>query len=379
MTDGGTMSFVETFIKNEVHVLVVDDEEPIRTVYRDAIRLSGFQSTAAGSAAEALDILKNIHADVVITDVRMPDMNGIELMGRIREKYDTDIIVMTGYAEDYTYEKIIALGAKDFIHKPVNLGELLARLKRVTHERMLVKQRNQAFTELKEAYIDTVNRLVIASEYKDEDTGDHIMRISRFCSFIAKWLNMPSDFVETISYASPMHDVGKIGIPDKILLKPGKLDPDEFEIMKTHTVIGAKILAHAKPAIIRMAYDIALTHHERWDGKGYPRGLSEDQIPVCGRIVAVADTFDALTSSRPYKKPYPPAVAAEIIKSERGKQFDPEITDIFIEHLDDIISLRGVPGEGESIDFSSFEWSERDIAVGTNIRLASVLEQKKIL
>lgn len=371
------MSFVETFLKNEVHVLVVDDEEPIRTVYRDAIRLAGFQSTAAGSASEALDILKNIHADVVITDIRMPDMNGIELMGSIREKYDTDIIVMTGYAEDYTYEKIIALGAKDFIHKPVNLGELLARLKRVTHERALVKQRNQAFTELKDAYIDTVNRLVIASEYKDEDTGDHIVRISKYCSYMAKWLRMPSDFVETIMYASPMHDVGKIGIPDKILLKPGKLDADEFEIMKTHTVIGAKILAQSKPAILKMAYDIALTHHERWDGRGYPRGLSGKAIPICGRIVAVADTFDALTSSRPYKKPYPPLVAAEIIKSERGKQFDPEIADIFMDHLDDMIALRGTVGEIASLDISDFEWSERDIALGTNVALSSVLDARQ--
>jgi len=370
------MSFVEPFLKSEVHVLVVDDEEPIRTVYRDAIRLAGFQSTAAGSAAEALGILKNIHADVVITDIRMPDMNGIELMGRIREKYDTDIIVMTGYAEDYTYEKIIALGAKDFIHKPVNLGELLARLKRVTHERALVKQRNQAFTELKDAYIDTVNRLVIASEYKDEDTGDHIVRISKYCSFIAKWMNMPSDFVETIMYASPMHDVGKIGIPDKILLKPGKLDPDEFEIMKNHTIIGAKILAHSKPAIIRMACDIALTHHERWDGCGYPKGLAGKSIPICGRIVAVADTFDALTSARPYKKPYPPQVAAEIIKNERGKQFDPEIADVFLDHLDEMITLRGSVGEMASLEITDFEWSERDLAVGTNITMASLFGDK---
>ncbi len=194
--------------------------------------------------------------------------------------------------------------------------------------------------ELQESYLDTIHRLALAAEYKDEDTGDHIIRMGRYSALIAEKLGLPSKQVQNILYASPMHDVGKIGIPDNILMKPGKLTDEEFETMKAQTTIGAKILAHSKSKILKVAEQIALYHHEKWNGTGYPHGLSGNTIPLTARIVALADTFDALTSKRPYKEPYPVKVACDIIKKERGEHFDPAIVDVFLENIDEILQIK---------------------------------------
>ncbi|MGE0085820.1 MAG: HD domain-containing phosphohydrolase [Desulfococcaceae bacterium] len=344
-----------------IHILVVDDEQAIRDVFFMAIEHSGYQCRVAASGLEALDILEQNPMDVVITDIQMPGLSGIDLVKRIREKFDSDVIVMTGFVEDFTYEKIIELGARDFIHKPVRLNELLVRLKRVLNERELLAERNQAFEELKEAYLDTVNRLVLAAEYKDEDTGDHILRMSRYCALLAKKLALPADDVQMMLYASPMHDIGKIGIPDSILLKNGKLTDEEFQIIKKHTLIGGKILANSKSKILESAQIIAVTHHEKWNGTGYPAGICREDIPLFGRIVALADTFDALTSRRPYKAPYPLEIACDIIRKEREKHFDPEVTDTFLRHVDDLWKIRSQVGEIEEISVQDFSWSERDM------------------
>jgi putative two-component system response regulator len=197
-----------------------------------------------------------------------------------------------------------------------------------------------AHQRLREAYIDTIHRLVLAAEYKDEDTGDHIVRMSRYSALITEKLGLPSDEIQNIVYASPMHDVGKIGIPDHILMKPGKLTDDEFLIMQTHTSIGAKILINSESKILKTAEQIALTHHEKWNGKGYPQGLSGDKIPLVGRIVSLADVFDALTSKRPYKDPFSVEKAYEIIESEREKHFDPVVVDIFQRNFDEILKIK---------------------------------------
>jgi len=194
--------------------------------------------------------------------------------------------------------------------------------------------------ELQEAYFDTIQRLVAAAEYRDKDTGDHIIRMSRYSAFIAEKIGFSETDVQNILFASTMHDVGKIGIPDNILLKKGKLTHEEFEIIKTHCTIGARILSNSKSKILQLAESITLTHHEKWNGKGYPRGLSENEIPVEGRIVALADVLDALTSKRPYKEPYSFETACDIIKNERGKHFDPEITDVFFDNLNEIIKIK---------------------------------------
>jgi len=197
-----------------------------------------------------------------------------------------------------------------------------------------------AHQELHKAYLDTIHRLVLAAEYKDEDTGNHIRRMSRYSALIAEKLGLPAKEIQNILYAAPMHDVGKIGIPDSILIKPGKLTDEEFDIMKTHTTIGAKILAGSKAEILQVAGVIALSHHEKWNGKGYPQGLAGDKIPLAARIVGLADVFDALTSRRPYKDPFPAEVAFDIIKKERGEHFDPEIVDVFLENIDDVLKIK---------------------------------------
>ncbi len=226
---------------------------------------------------------------------------------------------------------------------------------------------NKTFSELKstheelqEAYLDTIHRLVLAAEYKDEDTGDHIVRMSRYSALIAAKLGLPDSDVQNIRYAAPMHDVGKIGIPDNILMKPGKLTDEEFDFMKTHTNIGAKILADSKAEILQLAQQIAVSHHEKWNGRGYPQGILGDKIPNAGRIVGLADVFDALTSRRPYKDPYPVEVAVDIIKKERGEHFDPEVADAFLENLDGFLKIKAEVGSAEEVSLADFIWSERD-------------------
>jgi len=220
--------------------------------------------------------------------------------------------------------------------------------------------------ELQESYIDTIHRLVLAAEYKDEDTGDHIKRMSRYCALIAEKLGLPAKEVQNILYAAPMHDVGKIGIPDSILLKPSKLTDEEFEIIKTHSTIGAKVLAHSKSKILQVAEQIALFHHEKWNGKGYPQGLSDDNIPLVGRIVGLADAFDALTSKRPYKDPFPMEKAIDIIKKERGEHFDPHIVDVFLENIDEILKIKQEVHLKEGLSLANFTKIEKDQSEGKN-------------
>ncbi len=214
--------------------------------------------------------------------------------------------------------------------------------------------------ELQEAYLDTIYRLVLAAEYKDEDTGEHILRMSHYSALIAEKLGLSAKEAQNISYAAPMHDVGKIGIPDSILMKPGKLTEEEFEIIKTHSTIGAKILANSKAEILKVAEQIALSHHEKWNGKGYPQGLSGDNIPLAARIVGLADVFDALTSKRPYKSPYPVEVACDIIKKDRSQHFDPDIVDVFMENIDEVLKIKAKVHLEEGLSLAYFTKSERD-------------------
>jgi putative two-component system response regulator len=194
--------------------------------------------------------------------------------------------------------------------------------------------------ENEELLQEIIYRLSLAAEYKDEYTGNHIKRISLYCNLIAKEMKLNKDFIKKITLASPLHDIGKIGIPDNILLKPGKLTPEEFEIMKTHTLIGAKILSNSKQEIIQFAKEIALYHHEKYNGKGYPFNLKGEEIPLSARIVAIADVFDALTSKRPYKEPYPISDTIDIIKKDSKEHFDPEIVNIFLKNIKDIVEIR---------------------------------------
>jgi putative two-component system response regulator len=197
-----------------------------------------------------------------------------------------------------------------------------------------------ALEKIKAASLDTIYRLSMASEYKDEETGAHIKRMSRYCAAVARRMGLDEITIETILYAVPMHDVGKIGIPDSVLLKPASLNPVEWEIMKLHTVIGAKILKGSDAEFIRLAETIAQSHHEKWDGSGYPNGLKGADIPLAGRIVAIADVFDALVTKRPYKEPFPWAKSLAIIKEGRGSHFDPDVVDAFFAIQDEILAIK---------------------------------------
>ncbi len=369
----------------KIPVLVADDEAAVRNMLKTALERAGFDCRVAASGKEALTLLEQRPAEVIITDIRMPEMDGIELLYRVKEKFDSDVMVITGFTEKFNYEDVVSAGAADFIPKPVGLKELVIRLKRVLREREIKKERDRinealshiveklkhtvdelekAHKDLEDAYLDTINRLVIAAEFKDEDTGDHIVRMSRYSTLLAERAGLSASTVKLIRYASPMHDIGKIGIPDNILLKQGKLTKEEFEMVKTHTTIGASILENAKADVLKMAYEIALTHHERWDGSGYPHGLKGTDIPISGRIVGLADTFDALTSARPYKPPYPMDVAIKIISNDSGTKFDPAIVEIFLDNIDRIREIKEEINGPESVNLHDFVWSERDRAEG---------------
>ncbi|ACN16502.1 two-component response regulator fusion protein (N:response regulator receiver-C:HD-GAF domain protein) [Desulforapulum autotrophicum HRM2] len=343
-----------------VNILVVDDEEGIRGLFKKVLKKEGYQCQVAENGEQALEIISKEKFELVISDIDMPVMNGIDLSKKILAADYSDIIVMTGQVRSYHYDEIINIGVNDFVTKPFSPSELILRVKRVLRERQLKQVAKQSHEELKQAYIDSIHRLVMASEFKDEDTGDHIVRIGKYSCLMAEKLGWPEKDIEIIRYASPMHDVGKIGIPDRIMLKPGKLTHEEFETMKTHTTIGAELLSKSKSEILKMARDIALSHHEKYNGKGYPNGLSEEKIPIAGRIVAIVDTFDALTSKRPYKEPYPPEIALDIIQNEKGKHFDPQITDLFMENRNDFFKIRETIGVFEKIDLANFMISERD-------------------
>jgi len=214
--------------------------------------------------------------------------------------------------------------------------------------------------ELQEAYLDTIHRLVLAAEYKDTETGNHIERMSRYCALIAEKLCSTGDECQNILYAAPMHDVGKIGIPDSMLMKSSRLTKKEFEVMKKHTIIGANLVANSDAKSLQLARIIAISHHEKWNGEGYPYGLSGEKIPLVGRIVALADVFDALTSRRPYKDPYPIEIACEMIKNERGQHFDPDVVDAFLKNIGEIKQIKSEVDSAE-IPATDFTYSERDL------------------
>ncbi len=214
--------------------------------------------------------------------------------------------------------------------------------------------------ELRGSYIDTVNRLSLVAEYKDESIYRHIERMGLYCSLLAEKIGLPDDDVQNIRYASPIHDIGKVGIADSILMKRSKLTDEEFEIIKTHPLIGAKILANSRSEIVQLAEIIAVSHHERWDGRGYPYGLAGDSIPLPGRITCLADVFDALISSRPYKGPYPVEIVYDILKKGRAEHFDPELVDVFLDNIEGMVKIRQEIGQVETVLKDDFTWSERD-------------------
>jgi putative two-component system response regulator len=340
-------------------VLVVDDEPVIRHILRQRFLAEGYDCEEAANAEEALSKLASDSAELVVLDINMPGKSGVELLPEVKHLYpDTVIIMATALADTTTAINCMRGGAYDYLVKPFNLDEVAIIAQRGLEKRRLelenrdyqqylekmiaerTAELGQAVGKIKLASLDTIHRLARAAEYKDENTGAHIQRISQYSALIARKMGLGDNEVENILYAAPMHDVGKIGIPDNILLKAGSLGADEWEIMKKHTVIGAEILRGSEAEFIRLAEVIALTHHEEWDGSGYPQGLKGTEIPLAGRIVAIADVFDALTSNRPYKTSHSVEESMNIIREKRGTQFDPDVVDAFFAVKDEILATR---------------------------------------
>lgn len=335
-------------------VLVVDDDRYVLESVSLLLNEFGFSTISCEKPAEALNILRKQGIDAVLSDIKMPDMSGIELLGCIHDSYtEMPVILMTAYADLDIAIDAIKRGAFDFIIKPYNATQLLHSIKKAlkykslvqmekNHKKMLEETVEKRTHELAEALLllrnmnrELMQRLLTVAEYRDTDTGAHIARIGLYSNKIAEAMNLPADFVEIITFASPMHDIGKVGIPDSILLKPASLTTEEFEIMKTHTTIGEKMLATSSYANIRMAASIAGNHHERWDGSGYPAGKKGEEIPLESRIVIICDQYDALMSLRPYKKPLTHAEVVRILTEGDGRtmpaHFDPAVLKAFIE------------------------------------------------
>jgi putative two-component system response regulator len=328
----------------------------------------------AKSAKEALELIASESPDAVVTDVFMEGATGFDLLSQIRADEDTasiPVIVVTGSREQGLKKEALGLGATDLLTKPVNREELIARLRNVlrlkeyqdqikAHNAELEQRVEERTRQLSASRIEVILRLAKAAEFRDEETGNHVIRVGCYCRAIARTMGLDDEFVDRLFLASPLHDIGKIGIPDAVLLKPGKLTPDEWEIMKRHCEIGEQILRENSKVmsafmewgpdvaslrwigghpLMHMASSIAMTHHEKWDGSGYPRGLSGEEIPLESRIVAIADVFDALRSVRPYKPAFEEEKALEIIREGSGKHFDPRVVEAFLSCLDDIRAI----------------------------------------
>jgi putative two-component system response regulator len=346
---------------DEVTILAVDDDDMNLAMLEIMLTELDCRFLKANNGLQALELLESEAViDVVLLDLEMPVMNGYETLTRIKESFawrDIPVIVLTAGCSEVTHT--LSMGANDFIAKPYNPDEL--RLRVMNHVRSkklsdLAKDMNrvleaevvkktaalqQALNLSREAEYEISLRLGKAAEFRDQETGMHTRRISELSKHLALVAGLSVDECETVRIASPLHDVGKIGIPDTILLKPGKLEPAEFEIMKLHTVIGGKILADAGLyQSIDAGGTIARQHHEKWDGSGYPAGLKGEEINVFARIVSIVDVFDALTSERPYKKAFSLEKTTEIMLDGKGTFFEPRLLDLFFEHFDQFISIK---------------------------------------
>jgi putative two-component system response regulator len=348
-------------------ILVVDDVDYNRVLLETLVQSLGYEVETARDGLEALAKLP-LDIDLILLDVMMPGIDGYQVAQRVRADAsyrDLPIIMVTSLDSREDRVHAVQAGANDFIAKPVERTELLVRLSSQLklkdaqdalkrHQAELeqrVEQRTQALrlalqtaadAQLKtyEAHLDTIQRLVLAAECKDHDTAEHIQRMSQFGLVLARVIGLPPGQIEILRHAIPMHDVGKIGIPDSILLKPGKLTAEEREIMSSHTLIGGRILAGSPSELLQMGEVIALSHHEWWDGNGYPKQLRGESIPLPGRICALADVFDALTSDRPYRPAMTNEQALDLMRQGRGLQFDPDLFDAFFAHLDKILEAQ---------------------------------------
>ncbi len=336
-------------------IFVIDDERVNLKLLDKILRSAGYLNLVLISdPGQVTDLYQEHRPSLILLDLNMPDIDGYQVMKRLNDLNDPllpPIVILTAQSQQDYLLRALDAGARDFVSKPFDRRELLMRVRnfvdahvahRLAHSQkdhleLLVEQRTR---ELQETRLEIIRRLGHAAEYRDEETGNHIIRMSKMCALLASKAGYSEQQCDLILTASPMHDIGKIGIPDSILLKPGKLEPEEWEVMKTHAEIGARLLEGNDSELLVMAREIALNHHEKWDGSGYPSGLQGKVIPQLGRIAALVDVFDALTSVRPYKKAWTVEDAVDLIRENRGKHFDPELVDLFLENLDGFIEIK---------------------------------------
>jgi putative two-component system response regulator len=336
-------------------VLIVDDAEINLILFAALVKkLDGCESTTFASSAEGLAWAQANEPDLIIVDYMMPDLDGIEFIRRLRQwpgKESVPILMITANDQKQVRYRALDIGATDFLTKPVDKIEFLARAnnmlmlsdvrkKLADRAEWLAAEVRKATTEIVQRERETVVRLSKAAEYRDPETGAHILRMAHYSELIARGMGLSVEDQELLLEAAPMHDIGKVGIADNILLKPGRLTPDEFEIMKQHASFGYDILQGSSSKVLQAGAEIARAHHEKYDGSGYPNGLKGEEIPIFSRIVAVADVFDALTSERPYKKAWSLERAAEHIRANIGTHFDPQCVDTFFDHWDDVLAIR---------------------------------------
>lgn len=328
-------------------ILVVDDVPANIDVLNEILRPT-YQIKVVTNGPMALKIaMAPVPPDLILLDIMMPEMDGYEVCRQLKANSSTrniPVIFVSAMDDVKDEAKGFELGAVDYITKPVSPPIVKARVK--THlalfdqNRLLEKKVRARTAEINDTRLRLIHCLGTAAEYRDEETGAHIHRMSHYSRIIAVASGRSVEEGDLLLQAAPMHDVGKIGIPDRILLKPGKLDKDEWEIMKTHTTIGGKIIGDHSSDLLKLAKQVALTHHEKWDGSGYPNGVAGVHIPLAGRIVALADVFDALTSERPYKKAWSEADAISEINNSSGKHFDPDLVAAFMKGLPEILEVK---------------------------------------
>ncbi len=321
-------------VDNRPKLLVVDDEatnlQMLRHVLQDDYRL-----VFAKDGSKAIELAQRERPDLVLLDIMMPDMTGYAVCEALKRDIQTrhiPVIFVTALADTDDEAKGFAVGGVDYLTKPASPAIVKARVR--THLSLV------QVDELRETRLEIIRRLGLAAEFKDNETGMHVIRMSYFSRILGQAAGLGPADVENLFNAAPMHDIGKIGIPDAVLLKKGALNPEEWAVMRTHSQIGADILGTHPPGLMHIACEIAITHHEKWDGSGYPRGLAGTDIPISGRIAAIADVFDALTSERPYKNAWTVEAALDLLRAQSGKHFDPALVELFMAHLPEILEVK---------------------------------------
>lgn len=344
-------------------ILIVDDDEFSVSAIERSLRGNGFENVrAVMDSHEVPGVFEEFDPDLVLVDMHMPGPNGLDVVRQLRSLIPEDrflpLVMISGDNAPELRQKALARGANDFVSKPFDPIEMALRVRNLLQLRefahSLDDRAEERSTQLRAAEVDMANRLALVAEYRDYPDGAHVQRVGRLSAILAERLGMAGGDVAVIRFAAPLHDLGKIAIPDSILLKPAPLTLDELDIMKSHTTVGARMLSGSRSPILRMAEDIALYHHENWDGTGYTPGLRGDNIPLPGRIVSVTDVFDALTHSRPYKRAWSIRETIDWVVSMRERKFDPAVVDALTDAMQEIEAEPALSGDW-STEFESVE------------------------